>query len=152
MAVDDAVEKKSRRRRRNRDEESNEDEEASGLTGGKGRATPGKRSRKKAEEGGNFITRSLRGTRNYFAGVQDELDKVVWPTREELIRLSRIVLIVTIAAALVLGAFSIAFTELFIIGLEDEWVFLAFGAAVAVAYLYITRVYLRGQDNNPPPY
>lgn len=153
MAVDDAVEKKSRRRRK-RDEEAAEaaeleQEAPRGLTEGKGRATPGKRNRQGKDDGGNFIVRSARGTRDYLRGVQDELDKVVWPDREELIRLSRIVIVVTIMAAIVLGAFSIGFTQLFAAGLENELVFVAFGVAVTAAWFIYTRFFAGGQDNTP---
>lgn len=156
MSVDDAVEKKSRRRRRGREEEAEIEEEVErGVTQGKGRATPGKRvSTGKSEESRFFLLRWFGDLRAYISGVNDELDKVVWPTREDLIRLSRMVIIVTIASALVLGAFSIAFTELFILGLEDEWVFLAFGVFVTAAYFIYTRYYMRGSNSDiqPPPY
>lgn len=41
-----------------------------------------------------------------------ELKKVVWPTRQEAIRLTIIVMAVCIAAGLVLGAIDYGFTEL----------------------------------------
>lgn len=138
--MSDALQEKSGRRRKRRQAEVNETAEENleerGLSDRKGRATPGRRSRRGGGGGGatadsgNFITRPIRGIREYLGGVRDELDKVVWPTREELIRLSRIVLIVTVIASLVLGAFSIGFTELFIIGFENEWVFALFFALV----------------------
>lgn len=157
MAVDDSVEKKSRRRRRRRSEEADEQEEAQeeerGLSEGKGRATPGKRNRqgtKTRETGGNFLTRSIRGTREYFRGVQDELDKVAWPTRQEMYRLTRIVLAVTVAAAIFLGILSFIFTQLFSYGLRanNEWVFLAFGVGVAAIYFLVNRMYLNGSDGS----
>ncbi|MFW5748558.1 MAG: preprotein translocase subunit SecE [Chloroflexota bacterium] len=160
MAVDEAVEKKSRRRRKRQEddieeqEQDFEDDEPRGLSEAKGRATPSKRSRQggKKEERGNFIVRSFRGVRNYLGGVQDELDKVVWPTREEMVRLTRIVTMVTVASAIMLGAIAFVFTELFILGLDNEWLFLAFGVVVAALYLFVTRVYLRRSNNVAPPY
>ena len=117
------------------DSEMSEEEARNAITERKGRATPGRRARKSVqqqEKAGNPITRPFRGMIEYFRGVQDELDKVVWPTREELVRLTRIVLMVTIATALILGAIAFAFTELFILGFDNEWVFAVFFAVVAV--------------------
>ena len=137
MAVDEAVEKQSRRRRKAQNEDVTNDTEERGLTEGKGTATPGRRNRsgKKKDEGGNFIKRSANGIIEYIQGVRDELDKVVWPTREELFRLAWIVAGVTIAAALALGLISIAFTELFALGLQNEWVFVGFGGLCVLAYI-----------------
>lgn len=131
MAVDETVEKNA------------EQEEGRELTTAKGQSTPGRRNRPtKKQEGGNFIVRTFRGMREYLAGVQDELDKVVWPTREELIRLSRIVTAVTIAASIGLGAVSIGLTRLFRAGLQNEMIFVIFGVAVVVVY-FAVRSYLR---------
>ncbi len=152
----EAIEKNSGRRRRGNtaedvlDEEVQEleeemdddDESGASYTERKGRATPGKRSRQvETQEKGNFIVRFFRGIRNYLSGVKEELEKVVWPTREELIRLSRIILIVTIFTALVLGALSILFNELFKIGFENNLVFLFFFAGVGVLYVIGSRFF-----------
>jgi preprotein translocase SecE subunit len=58
---------------------------------------------KEKESGGSFID----GIRTYFREVRVELSKVSWPDRPDVISLTRIVLIVTIASALLLGALSI---------------------------------------------
>lgn len=163
MAVDDTVEKKSRRRRnkgRSEETEGAEEaaqEEARGLSEGKGRATPGKRNRQgvKTEQGrGNFLTRNIRGLREYLRGVQDELDKVAWPTREEMYRLTRIVLAVTVSASIFLGILAFLFTQLFAYGLRNnnEWVFLAFGVGVAAIYFLVNRMYLNGSDGSSSSY
>lgn len=156
--MSEAVEEKSSRRRgrRNQDEENNEEETGErGLTAPKGRATRGRRSGGgssggKEDGGGNFITKSFRGVREYIGGVQDELDKVVWPTREELIRLTRIVLMVTIASAIALGIISFIFTEMFVIGLRDNnpLIFVGFFVVVGIGYVAVGRL-LR---NNQSPY
>lgn len=153
----EAIEKNSGRRRRGNtaedvldeeveaiEEEMDDDDDESGVsyTERKGRATPGKRSRQvETQEKGNFIVRFLRGIRNYLRGVKEELEKVVWPTREELIRLSRIILIVTIFTALVLGALAILFNELFKIGFENNLVFLFFFAGVGILYVIGSRFF-----------
>ncbi|MCL4253047.1 MAG: preprotein translocase subunit SecE [Anaerolineae bacterium] len=125
-----------------------EDDEAGvSHTERKGRATPGKRSRQvETQEKGNFIVRFFRGIATYLRGVKEELEKVVWPTREELLRLSRIILIVTIFTALVLGALAILFNELFKIGFENNLVFLAFFAGVGVLYVIASR-FLKSSDS-----
>jgi preprotein translocase SecE subunit len=58
---------------------------------------------------GNFIQRWVEGFRDYIGDVRAELRKVAWPTREEVDRLTRIVLIVTAAAAILLGIISTVF-------------------------------------------
>lgn len=46
-------------------------------------------------------------------GVYAELKKVSWPSRQEAVRLSLIVIAVCVAVGLVLGLFDFGFTELF---------------------------------------
>jgi len=48
----------------------------------------------------------------YFREVIGELKKVVWPTREEMRRLTIMVIIITIAIGLFLGAIDLGFTRL----------------------------------------
>jgi preprotein translocase subunit SecE len=157
MSADDAVKEKSKRRRKRRGGEPEETtseetvDENRGITESKGRATPGKRTQKASEaQSGNAITRGVRGIREYFSGVQDELDKVVWPTREELLRLTRIVLLVTIASAAVLGLVSFIYTEIFILGIRDDnpIVFAALFVLVGLGYTLSQR--MSNQDNPPP--
>lgn len=154
MPADKAVEEKSRRRRRRHDpeaeveadEEFNEDgTPVRGISERKGRVTPGRRAHTEDTNKGNFIVRFGRGMREYFKGVSDELSKVVWPSREDAIRLSRIVLAVTIVASLALGAISFLFTELFILGIRDNQpiVFVIFALVVVAGYFVWTRYILR---------
>jgi preprotein translocase subunit SecE len=105
-------------------EEAEEDER--GVTVGKGRATPSRRRQEEAEEktGNNLATRVVGGLREYIEGVRSELGKVVWPTREEIRRLTVIVLVTLILASLILGTISLLFTELFRIGLNSPIVLL----------------------------
>jgi len=131
------------------EELDDDDESGSSHTERKGRATPGKRSRQEAtEERGNFVVRFFRGIRNYLRGVKEELEKVVWPTREELIRLARIVLIVTLFAAVVLGTMSFFFNELFIQGFSNNIVFLGFFIGVGVLYFAAGRLF-KNRDTSP---
>ncbi len=135
------------------DDESDEDDDSSSaisITERKGRATPGRRTQEveltKAE--GNFFTRRLRGLREYYLGVRDEINKVVWPTREEAIRLTQIVLVVTIIASIVLGAISLAFNALIAAGLNNPLVVFGgvFVFAVAAFGYYLFRVNRRGSS------
>jgi len=49
----------------------------------------------------------------YYRETVGELKKVVWPTRQEAVQLTTIVLIVIVVMATVLGSFDYLFTELF---------------------------------------
>ncbi len=133
------------------DELDGDEEDASGkaYTERKGRATPGKRARQEAsEEKGNFFVRTARGIANYFRGVKEELEKVVWPTREELIRLSRIIIVVTLFSAVVLGIMSFIFNELFIQGFNNNIIFLLFFVGVGVIYVVVSRFFKRNSDTS----
>ena len=48
----------------------------------------------------------------YFSGVIGELKKAVWPTREETRRLTIMVIIISIAIGIFLGAIDLGFTRL----------------------------------------
>jgi preprotein translocase SecE subunit len=48
-------------------------------------------------------TSTLDRIRNYFREVRTELRKVVWPTREDTLNLTGVVLLVTLAMTLFLG-------------------------------------------------
>lgn len=116
--------------KRARDEEDEELEEEHTLSESKGRATPGRRAQETQTGGGNFITRPLMGFIEYLGDVRAELDKVTWPSREDVFRLGYIVLAVTIASSLLLGALSIFLTEVFRIGLQVPAIF---GAIIIIA-------------------
>lgn len=52
----------------------------------------------------------LQNFRSYLSDVRSELNKVSWPDRDDVIRLLRIVLLVTVITSLGLGALSIGLT------------------------------------------
>ena len=54
----------------------------------------------------NFI----QNFRSYLGEVRTELNKVSWPTREDVVRLTRIVLMVTVISSIGLGALSVGMT------------------------------------------
>lgn len=118
-------------------EQAETETETSITAGGKGRATPGRRQHE-AEDSAprGFFGRIV----DYLQGVRAELNKVSWPTREQVIELTRNVLIVTVIAAIVLGLITFGFNELFAIGLQQPIVFIVFGAVVAgLTFFVINR-------------
>jgi preprotein translocase subunit SecE len=123
------------------EDDSDETTTSRGLTAKKGRPTPGRRNRVDDEEEGNTVTRTVGGLRGYFQDTSEELRKVTWPTREETLRLTGIVLAVTIVCSIALGLISLAFTELVRYGIANPValvaIFVVFVAAV-LGFLYFT--------------
>lgn len=99
------------------------EEQEQNITEKKGRATPGRRGRRKAksgkpvEEQGNAITRPLFAVFDYFNNVRAEMNKVSWPSREDTRRLTILCINVTIASALFLGGLSVILTQYMELGL-----------------------------------
>lgn len=110
-----------------------------GVSARKGRATPGRRNQPVVQESGNRLTRPFARLGAYFEGVRDEVNKVSWPSRLEARRLSVIVLVSTLLAAIVLGLITLGYSELFAIGLGQPLVFLGFFVVVVGlgAFFYI---------------
>ncbi|GAB4554364.1 MAG: hypothetical protein OHK0023_24390 [Anaerolineae bacterium] len=79
------------------------------TTTGKGRPTPSQRDEDVAKESRNPLVRFFQRLRIYAAEVRAELQKVAWPSPEEVNRLTRIVLIVSVISAIFLGLFSLLF-------------------------------------------
>jgi preprotein translocase SecE subunit len=135
--------KQSRRRRRNKSEDVDQEEEElveeRGLTERKGRATPSRRGQTEVTKSGNFITRPFRSFLTYLANVRSELQKVTWPTREQTVDLTRIVLITVIASAIVLGLISLIFSELFRFGLDTPIIMVALIVVVSFIAIYYIR-------------
>ena len=52
---------------------------------------------------------------SFFAGVVAELRKAYWPSRQEALRLSILVLAVCVVVGLILGGLDLAFTRLFLL-------------------------------------
>jgi preprotein translocase subunit SecE len=49
---------------------------------------------------------------NFFKEVRDELKKVVWPSRQEVIRLTSVVIIVSLGVGLFLGGVDLLLTKI----------------------------------------
>lgn len=65
---------------------------------------------KKQEPGKNFLQDNA--VVNYIQDAAEELRRVTWPTREEALRLSVIVLVTTIISAIFLGGLDLLFQKL----------------------------------------
>jgi preprotein translocase subunit SecE len=130
------------------DEGEDEGSETRGITAPKGRATPGRRTQEveeeKAESGiVSGITSPFRTMAEYWEGVRSEMDKVIWPTREETQRLSTIVLVVTIISSAILGLLSLIFSAIISAGLNAPLI--VFGAIFLLAVVGF-GIYLRSSN------
>jgi preprotein translocase subunit SecE len=56
--------------------------------------------------------RGIQGLTNYFQETQAELRKVVWPSREEAVNLTVLVLAVTLAMTIILGGIDWVFSTI----------------------------------------
>jgi preprotein translocase subunit SecE len=124
------------------DEDAEDEGDSSIVTSKKGRATPSRRQLQEAEveDGGNVVTRPVNRLTQYLRDVRSELAKVTWPTREEAIALTRIVLLTTVVASLILGVITLLFTELFRYGLQAPIIFVGlFVIVIALVVMYIRR-------------
>ena len=151
MSSEESVKEKSKRRRKRRgnDQDDETTEEERGVTERKGRATGSQRQKQASTSGGNFIVRAFRGTLNYLGGVKDELDKVVWPGRDELIRLVWIVLVVTVATSAILGLLTLIYSQVFVFGISEKHpeIFALLFGGVGLAYFILSR-----RSRNVTPY
>lgn len=115
------------------------------ITQKKGKATPGRRSRKvktaKVEPQGNAITRPLYMTVDYFVNVRSELNKVAWPSRHDTRRLTILCINVTIVSAIFLGILAVIWSEFMRIGLNPgmAWMLLAVIVAMVGGALFMIR-------------
>lgn len=148
-------ERRERRRARKRgastsDDSSDDDASEAVATGSKGKET---RTRKQSEalkdrERSSQSRASnmpiIGGVVRYLSGVRSEIQKVTWPTREEAMRLTRIVILVSIAFALMLGFFDGIYGLWFELAVNNELAFLGIGAILTavggfVSWRFILR-------------
>jgi preprotein translocase SecE subunit len=123
------------------EDDSDETTTSRALTAKKGRPTPGRRNRPDDEEEGNTVTRTVGGLRGYIEDTREELRKVTWPTREETLRLTGIVLMVTLVASIVLGLISLLFTELVRYGIANPIALVALFVVIVagvLGFIYFT--------------
>lgn len=67
----------------------------------------------RVQEKKNFLTRIADSIRRYFRETIGELRKVSWPTRQQALNLTGIVLIVIALMTVFLGVLDVAFAQLF---------------------------------------
>ncbi len=53
--------------------------------------------------GGNRVSGWFRGARDFLLNVRTELSKVSWPTRDELVKATRMVVVLSLIIGVVLG-------------------------------------------------
>jgi len=76
----------------------------------KSEAKPARRASSQSKP--NFIQRSINAVKKYFAETTGELRKVQWPTREEALFLTRIVIVVVTIMSLTLGLLDYFYTQM----------------------------------------
>ena len=59
--------------------------------------------RVQAAQPGNRVAGWVDQSRGFLVGVRDELRKVTWPTREELIKATRMIVVLSIVLGVVIG-------------------------------------------------
>jgi len=97
-----------------------------------------KKTKSKNEDGG--LLGPLSGILTYLREVRTELYKVSWPTRPDVIRMTRIVLITTIAFALALGGLSLLLSRYIAFGVGgNEWIFAVTFVIVVAATVWKLR-------------
>ena len=79
---------------------------------GKDKSRSPEKDKPQKNQGENALTRFSEGISRYYRETRGELRRVTWPTREESQRLTGVVIAVTIAFALFLGALDFVFSTL----------------------------------------
>jgi len=79
------------------------------------------------------VTRFFHTVAEYFATTRAELQKVTWPTRQETVRLSGIVIAVTIVSSIALGSLDYLYGALFRLGFNTPVIFVIFAVVLIVA-------------------
>jgi len=79
---------------------------------GKEKSQSPEKEKPQKPQGESALTRFSEGIARYYRETRGELRRVTWPTREESQRLTGVVIAVTIAFALFLGALDFIFSTL----------------------------------------
>lgn len=139
MTVDEVTNntpKESRSSRRRRTREAAKEQQTAAQTRDKDRPTPSQRENPK--QGGNFVTRFFRGIADYFSSTNAELRKVTWPSRQDALRLSGIVLAVTVVFSIALGLLDFFYGELFRLGISTPLIFVGFFVVLILVIAGVT--------------
>ena len=68
------------------------------------------------ERGGSRPVQWMRTARDFLVSVRAELGKVSWPTQPELIKATRMVVILSVAVGIVLGLLDLVLTKILVDG------------------------------------
>jgi preprotein translocase subunit SecE len=81
----------------------------------------------------NFFTRMIDPIARYLRDTRAELRKVTWPTREEAINLTLIVLGATVAMSIILGISDLVFAKIMQGVVTNDLVWIGVGILVVIA-------------------
>ena len=148
MSADNTMGAKSEGRRarraaaKTRDEVTQEvtEEGERALSKAKARPTPTRRAKEEDEAPKGFFARIITDLRDYVEGVSSEVRKVVWPSNEDVRRLTQIVLTTLVATSIALGIIVLLFTELFRVGLNQPIILLAIMALAGIVGIVYSRI------------
>ena len=123
-------------------------EAGSATTEKKGRPTTSRRDAEKgrvATQSRNVFQRIpvVRPIYNYLVASANEMRKVTWPNREETIRLTRLVIALTVVASIILGTIDVFYGWWFRQALDNESLFLGLAAVVTglgLAFTYFVFI------------
>jgi preprotein translocase subunit SecE len=68
------------------------------------------------EPSGGRVVQWIRGSRDYLVAVRAELSKVSWPTQPELIKATRMVVVLSLIIGVVLGLVDLLLTKILVDG------------------------------------
>jgi len=68
-----------------------------------------------ADRGGRVV-RWIRAARDFFVAVRAEIGKVSWPTQQELVKATRMVVILAVVIGIVLGLIDLLLTKVLVEG------------------------------------
>lgn len=135
-------------------DEANTPNTTGATTEKKGRPTASRRTASKqgTTQQRNILQRIpiVRPIYNYLDASLNEMRKVTWPTREETVRLTRMVLVLTILASVILGTIDVFYGWWFRQALDNETLFLGLAVIVGglgLAFTYF--VFVRRDQYNP---
>ena len=69
--------------------------------------------------GGGGVLRQVRGVRDFLLSVRSEMGKVSWPTQVELIKATRMVIVMALVIGIVLGLVDLLLTRILVNGIAS---------------------------------
>lgn len=65
------------------------------------------------------VTGALVGTRNFLVAAQAEMKKVTWPTRDELVKATRMIVIFSVILGITIGLVDLVLQLIFVTGIAS---------------------------------